>query len=103
MARDLAPEVMSDRRLQDLIRFYSILNRLEKTIGGARGLADWHSLVRKDILSHCYRPLNVPRSEALVRCPRLASRFKVRIVALPRSCYAIACTFPCDLPSEDRK
>jgi len=71
---------MSDRRLQDLIRFYSILNRLEKTIGGARALADWHSLVRKDILSHCYRPLNVPRSEALVRCPRLASRFKVRIV-----------------------
>ena len=35
-----------------------------------------HSLVRQDILSHCYRPLNVPRSEALVRCPRLASRFK---------------------------
>jgi hypothetical protein len=31
---------MSDRRLQDLIRFYSILNRLEKTIGGARALAD---------------------------------------------------------------
>jgi hypothetical protein len=27
---------MSDRRLQDLIRFYSILNQLEKTIGGAR-------------------------------------------------------------------
>jgi len=25
---------MSDRRLQDLIRFYSILNELEKTIGG---------------------------------------------------------------------
>jgi hypothetical protein len=31
---------MSDRRLQDLIRFYSILNRLENTIGGARALAD---------------------------------------------------------------
>ena len=31
---------MSDRRLQDLIRFYSILNPLEKTIGGARALAD---------------------------------------------------------------
>ena len=31
---------MSERRLQDLIRFYSILNRLEKTIGGARVLAD---------------------------------------------------------------
>jgi hypothetical protein len=31
---------MSDRRLQDLIRFYSIMNRLEKTIGGARALAD---------------------------------------------------------------
>ena len=30
---------MSDRRLQDLIRFYSILNELEKTIG-ARALAD---------------------------------------------------------------
>jgi len=30
---------MSDRRLQDLIRFYSILNKLEKTIG-ARALAD---------------------------------------------------------------
>ena len=29
---------MSDRRLQDLIRFYSILNELEKTIG-ARALA----------------------------------------------------------------
>jgi hypothetical protein len=31
---------MSDRRLQDLIRFYSILNQLEKTIGGPRALAD---------------------------------------------------------------
>jgi hypothetical protein len=31
---------MSDRRLQDLIRFYSILSRLEKTISGARALAD---------------------------------------------------------------
>lgn len=31
---------MSDRRLQDLIHFYSILNQLEKTIGGARALAD---------------------------------------------------------------
>jgi hypothetical protein len=31
---------MSDRRLQDLIRFYSILNQLEKKIGGARTLAD---------------------------------------------------------------
>jgi hypothetical protein len=31
---------MSDRRLPDLIRFYSILNRLEKTIGGPRALAD---------------------------------------------------------------
>jgi hypothetical protein len=31
---------MSDRRLQDLIRFYSILNQLEKTIGGAPALAD---------------------------------------------------------------
>jgi hypothetical protein len=31
---------MSDRRLQDLIRFYSILHKLEKTIGGARTLAD---------------------------------------------------------------
>src|SRR4051812_44969055 len=42
MARGLgrAPEVMSDRRLQDLIRFYSILNQLEKTIGGPRALAD---------------------------------------------------------------
>jgi hypothetical protein len=39
-----------------------------------------YSLVRQDILSHCYRPLNVPRSEALVPCPRLASRFKVRLV-----------------------
>jgi hypothetical protein len=29
-----AQKVMSDRRLQDLIRFYSILNELEKTIGG---------------------------------------------------------------------
>ena len=37
-----------------------------------------HSLVQQNILSHCYRPLNVPRSEALVRCPRLASRFKVQ-------------------------
>jgi hypothetical protein len=27
---------MSDRRLRDVIRFYSILNELEKTIGGAR-------------------------------------------------------------------
>ena len=31
---------MSDRRLQDLIRFYSILNQLEKAIGAARALAD---------------------------------------------------------------
>ena len=31
---------MSNRRLQDLIRFYSILNQLEKTIGGPRALAD---------------------------------------------------------------
>jgi hypothetical protein len=31
---------MSDRRLQDLIRFYSTLNRLEKAIGGVRALAD---------------------------------------------------------------
>ncbi len=31
---------MSDRRLNDLIRFYSILNQLEKTIGAARALAD---------------------------------------------------------------
>jgi len=31
---------MSDRRLQDLIRFYSILNQLEKAIGGVRALAD---------------------------------------------------------------
>jgi hypothetical protein len=31
---------MSDRRLQDLTRFYSILNQLEKTIGGPRALAD---------------------------------------------------------------
>ena len=35
-----AQKVMSDRRPQDLIRFYSILNQLEKTIGGARALAD---------------------------------------------------------------
>jgi len=27
---------MSDRRLNDLIRFYSILNQLEKAIGAAR-------------------------------------------------------------------
>jgi hypothetical protein len=27
---------MSDRRLKDLIRFYSILNQLEKAIGAAR-------------------------------------------------------------------
>jgi hypothetical protein len=33
-----AQKIMSDRRLQDLIRFYSILNELEKTIG-ARALA----------------------------------------------------------------
>ena len=31
---------MSNRRLQDLIRFYSILNQLDKAIGGARTLAD---------------------------------------------------------------
>ncbi len=31
---------MSDRRLNDLIRFYSILNQLEKAIGAARALAD---------------------------------------------------------------
>jgi hypothetical protein len=31
---------MSDRRLKDLIRFYSILNQLEKAIGAARALAD---------------------------------------------------------------
>ena len=31
---------MSGRQLQDLIRFYSILNQLEKAIGGARVLAD---------------------------------------------------------------
>jgi hypothetical protein len=30
---------MSDKRLQGLIRFYSILNRLEKTIGGARSIS----------------------------------------------------------------
>lgn len=31
---------MSDRRLNDLVRFYSILNQLEKAIGAARVLAD---------------------------------------------------------------
>jgi hypothetical protein len=31
---------MSDRRLNDLIRFYSILNQLEKAFGAARALAD---------------------------------------------------------------
>jgi hypothetical protein len=31
---------MSDRRLQDLIRFDSILNQLEKTIGGVRAVND---------------------------------------------------------------
>ncbi len=31
---------MSDRRLQDLIRFYSILNQFEKAIGVARALVD---------------------------------------------------------------
>ncbi len=31
---------MSDRRLQHLVRFYSILDTLEKTLGGARTLAD---------------------------------------------------------------
>jgi hypothetical protein len=31
---------MSDERLQHLVRFHAILNRLEKTIGGARTLAD---------------------------------------------------------------
>jgi hypothetical protein len=31
---------MSDRRLQDLIRFYSIPNQLEKMVGGARALAN---------------------------------------------------------------
>jgi hypothetical protein len=31
---------MSDRRLKDIIRFYSILNQLEKAIGAARALAD---------------------------------------------------------------
>jgi hypothetical protein len=30
-----AQKIMSDRRLQDLIRFYSILNELEETIGAA--------------------------------------------------------------------
>jgi hypothetical protein len=30
---------MNDGRLQDLVRFYSILDSLEKTIGGARTLA----------------------------------------------------------------
>src|SRR5450432_1300005 len=33
-------KLMSNRRLQDLIHFYSILNQLEKAIGGARSLAD---------------------------------------------------------------
>src|SRR5580658_824997 len=32
---------MSDRRLQDLIRFHLIPNELEKTIGGNRALADY--------------------------------------------------------------
>jgi hypothetical protein len=31
---------MSDRRLQDLIRFYSILNQLEKAIGATLAMAD---------------------------------------------------------------
>jgi hypothetical protein len=31
---------MSDRRRQDFIGFYSILNQLETTIDGARALAD---------------------------------------------------------------
>jgi hypothetical protein len=31
---------MSDRRLKDLIRFYSILNQIEKAIGAARALVD---------------------------------------------------------------
>ncbi len=31
---------MSDKRLNDHIRFYSILNQLEKAIGAARALAD---------------------------------------------------------------
>src|SRR3984885_3438171 len=41
MATDVgrAQEAMSDR-LQDLIRFYSIMDQLEKAIGGARALAD---------------------------------------------------------------
>jgi hypothetical protein len=30
---------MSARRLQDLIRFYSILDQLEQTLGGVRALA----------------------------------------------------------------
>src|SRR5260370_30047600 len=41
-----AQEVMSDGRLQDLIRFYSILNQLENAIGGARALADCHGRMK---------------------------------------------------------
>jgi len=37
---------MSDGRLQDLIRFYSILNQLENAIGGARALADCHGRMK---------------------------------------------------------
>ena len=31
---------MSNERLEDLVRFYLILDRLERNIGGARTLAD---------------------------------------------------------------
>jgi hypothetical protein len=34
-----AQKVMSDRRLQDLIRFYSILNQLEKMLLDSRARA----------------------------------------------------------------
>jgi hypothetical protein len=33
-------KLMRDRRLQDLIHFYSLLDQLERTIGGARSLAE---------------------------------------------------------------